>query len=80
MITMEALQEVFRDIFDDEELIIHEGTNSDDIEDWDSLVHIQLLVTIEKRFGIKFTTQEVAHLQNVGEMLQVINSKKEDLA
>lgn len=77
MTNKEILQEVFRDIFDDEELVISEETTADDIEDWDSLAHIQLLVSVEKRFGIKFTTQEVVRLKNVGEMLQLINTKTE---
>lgn len=67
--------EIFRDVFDDDELIIKDETNSDDIEDWDSLEHINLVVAMEKRFSMKFNLKEVGKLANVGEMVDLIERK-----
>ena len=68
----EAVTEIFRDVFDDDELVIGDETNSDDIEDWDSLEHIELVMNMEKRFSLKFNIKEVSKLQNVGEMVDLI--------
>ena len=54
-IIMEKIQDIFRDVFDDEELVVEDSTSSDDIEEWDSLSHIQLVVAVEKTFGLKLT-------------------------
>ena len=72
---MEKVQMIFRDVFDDDELIITDSTNSSDIEDWDSLEHIALVVSMEKEFGLKFDLKEVNKLANVGEMVDLIASK-----
>lgn len=69
------LQIIFRDIFDDEELVITRDTTADDIEDWDSLTHMQLIVEIEKKYNIKFTTAEIKKAQNVGEFIDIIKEK-----
>ena len=66
------LTDIFRDMFEDSQLIISPETTAKDIEDWDSLAHVQLLVAIEKAFGIRFNTGEVASLANVGEMVELI--------
>ncbi len=68
----EKLNEIFRDIFDDEEIVVTPETNSDSIEDWDSLEHINLVVAIEKAFELKFSMDEVTGMQNVGEMVEII--------
>jgi acyl carrier protein len=68
----EGLNEVFRDVFDDEDITVAENTTSDDIDDWDSLEHINLIVATEKKFGIKFTMSEVTGMKNVGEMADII--------
>jgi acyl carrier protein len=70
------VQEIFRDIFDDETLIIKESTNSNDIDDWDSLNHINLVVAIESEVKIKFNLEEVSTLKDVGAMLDLILLKK----
>ena len=67
-----ALQEVFWDVFDDEDIRIGENTTADDIEDWDSLEHINLIVAVEKKFLIKFNMGEVNGMKNVGEMVDII--------
>ncbi len=68
----EQLNQVFRDVFDDEELVVDDSTTADDIEDWDSLEHINLMVAVEKQFGMKFNMGEVTTMKNVGEMVDII--------
>ena len=68
----EELTEIFRDIFDDEEIELTDDTTSDDIEDWDSLEQINLLVAIEKKFSVKFKLDDVSHLANVGDMVSLV--------
>ncbi|MDD3413736.1 MAG: acyl carrier protein [Lachnospiraceae bacterium] len=71
----EEVQTIFRNVFDDEELIISDGTNSEDVEDWDSLEHINLVVAMEKKFNLKFDIKEVGTLKNVGEMVDLIERR-----
>ena len=71
----ERLQEIFRDIFDDEELVITEDMSANDIEDWDSLAQINLIIAIEKEFKVKFNLEEVSSLKNIGEMLELLSKK-----
>ena len=68
----EALNEIFRDVFDDEDITVCDTTTAEDIEDWDSLEHINLTVAIEKRFNIKFTMEEEKTKKNVGAMVDII--------
>ncbi len=72
---MEKVRRIFREVFDDDELVIKDSTNSSDIEDWDSLEHIALVVSMEKEFDLKFDLKEVNALANVGEMVDLIASK-----
>ena len=67
----EGLNEVFSDVFD-EEITVTDSTTADDIEDWDSLEHINLIVAVENKFGIKFNIGEVNKMKNVGEMVDII--------
>ena len=69
---LKELEIIFRDIFDDEDIVLTDATNSDDIEDWDSLEQINLLVAIEKKFNLKFKLDEVSNLANVGDMVSLI--------
>jgi acyl carrier protein len=71
----EALNEIFRDLFDDETISLTRETTADDVEGWDSLNHIGLVVTIQSHFGIKFKTVELESLHNVGEMIDLIIAK-----
>lgn len=70
------LDEVFQDVFDDESIHVTETTTAEDIEDWDSLEHINLVVAIENHFGIKFNMNEVTTMKNVGEMVDIIIERK----
>ncbi len=69
------MNEVFRDVFDDEDIEVNDETTADDIEDWDSLEHINLVNAMEEEFGVKFTMGEIVALKNVGEMADLIISK-----
>lgn len=71
----EALDEVFQDEFDDESIHVEASTTADDIEDWDSLAHIDLVMAVEERFGVKFTMGEVNGMKNVGEMVDIIQER-----
>ena len=72
---LKKVEDVFRQVFDDDELVITMDTKSADIEDWDSLAHIQLVVGIEKSFSIKFTSKEIHSWQTVGKMIDTILDK-----
>jgi acyl carrier protein len=66
---------MFRDLFDDPTIELTPGTTANDIEEWDSMNHITLVVEAEQRFGIKFQTAELEELKNVGEFVDVISKK-----
>ncbi|MBR1774282.1 MAG: acyl carrier protein [Bacteroidales bacterium] len=78
MDTKEILKQVeviFKDVLDNGDIVLTEQTTANDIEEWDSLSHIQLIVEIEKYFKVKFSSTEILSWQNVGEMLLAIQSK-----
>ena len=73
---LEEMTTIFRDIFEDNEIILDSSTGPDDITDWDSLVNISLLVEIEKHFKLKFSTTEILTFSTVGDIaLAVLNPK-----
>ena len=74
----EKMNEIFRNVFDDENIFLTDETNAEDIEDWDSLEQINLIVAIENEFEMMFDMAEVADLANVGEMVDLILSKDKD--
>jgi acyl carrier protein len=69
------LQEIFRDVFDDETIILINDTTQDDIEDWDSLAQINIIVAIKKEFKVDFTMEELGNLKSVGEIVKKIEEK-----
>ncbi|MBE6839978.1 MAG: acyl carrier protein [Ruminococcus sp.] len=69
---IEKLTEVFRDVFDDESIVINENTTSSDIEEWDSIEHINLIGAVEDEFSLTFKMKEVSGMKNVGEMIDII--------
>jgi len=71
----EKLIPIFQDVFDDDMMIVNEKTQADDIEEWDSLAHIRLVISIEKAFDLRFSTDEISNLANVGDMAKLILSK-----
>ena len=70
-----TLNGVFQDVFDDESSEVNDETTSDDIEDWDSLEHINLIAAVEQEFGVKFNMGQVVSMKNVGEMVDIILSQ-----
>ena len=69
------LQPIFRDIFDDESITVTNESSAENMEDWDSLAHVRLVMAISRHFGIRFELDEMAHLKNVGEMCDLIAKK-----
>ncbi len=67
--------DIFRDVLDQANLVLSRETTAADVEDWDSLAQISLLVAIEKDFGVHFTLAETKQLANVGEMLDLVAAK-----
>lgn len=72
---LEKLTEIFRDVLDNDEIVLKPETSANDIEEWDSLTHIRLIVEIEKKLNIKFTSGEISGLNNIQDLLDIINSK-----
>lgn len=74
-VNLERIQEIMADTFDLDDLTVTRETTAADVEEWDSLSHIRLIVAIERAFGIKFTNAEIESLSNVGELLDTIEAK-----
>ena len=72
---LDRLQEIFRDVLNDQNLTILPKMSAEDIEDWDSLSHVNLIVSIQKDFKIKFKLGEVETLNNIGDMIELIKQK-----
>jgi acyl carrier protein len=72
---LEKLNGVFTDVLDNDDIVINDSSTANDIEEWDSLTHIQLVVAIEKSFKVKFTTYEIQTWKNVGDMVNSIQAK-----
>ena len=76
----DRLTNVFKDVFDDENIVINKDTVASDIDGWDSLEHINLICAIEDEFNIKFSMGETVSLKNVGEMEEMIIKKCQQVA
>jgi acyl carrier protein len=72
---LKKVNEIFQDVLDDDSIQMNDGTTAADVEGWDSLSHIQLVVAVEKAFKIKFTSLEIMSWKNVGEMITSIEKK-----
>lgn len=73
--TYKKLTKVFREVFDDDSIELTPETTANDIEDWDSIEHINLITAVEDAFGMRFQMREVSGMKNVGEMVQIIESR-----
>lgn len=71
----EKLTEIFRDVMDNDEIVLEENTTAEDIEEWDSLAHVQLIEKIEEVFGLKFSAKEMMSWEDVGEFVDSIEEK-----
>jgi len=72
---LNALTEVFRDVFDDDDIALTPDTTANDIDGWDSQTHVLLIVAAEQRFGVKFRTAELESLKDVGHFAELIRAK-----
>jgi acyl carrier protein len=73
--TYTRLTEVFHEVFDDESIIATPELTAKDVDGWDSITHIRLMLTIEKAFGVKFSVAQIGKLQNVGDLAQLIRER-----
>jgi acyl carrier protein len=71
----DKLQEIFRDLFDDESIVLTDDTSAKDIAGWDSLTNVKLIVRVERAFKIRFSTGELVEIGNVGELVALITKK-----
>jgi len=69
------LTEIFRDVFDDDTIIVTPELTASDVAEWDSLTHIRLILTVQKSFGVQFSAAQTAGLKNVGELARLVQSK-----
>jgi acyl carrier protein len=69
------LTDIFQDVFDEESIRLTPGLSAKDVEGWDSLTHIRLILTIEKAFKIKFSTSEIGKLEDVGDLVALIEAR-----
>jgi acyl carrier protein len=70
------LQDMFRQIFDDDGLVVTPATSRRDLADWDSVAHVKIVLSLEEEFAIRFTEDEVSSIQTVGELLDAVESHK----
>lgn len=75
MNTLEILTQVFRDIFEDDDLVISPQTTAADVEGWDSLMHVAIVIEAEKVFSVRFTSSQVAALQTVGDLIALVDAR-----
>ena len=75
--TLLRLKGVFQDVFDDDDLVVTRETTAQDVDEWDSLMHVTLMLTVERGFGVRFSSSEVAMLKSVGQLVDLIESKSQ---
>ncbi|MGI6623097.1 MAG: acyl carrier protein [Acetivibrionales bacterium] len=71
---IEVITRMFREVFDDESMVITGSTSQEDIEEWDSLSHLRIILLLEKEFGIKFDIDRVGSLTSVGSIVQEVRN------
>ena len=75
MSTYDQLTEIFQDVFDNDEIVATPELTAADVDEWDSLSHIRIIVAVEDAFNIKFSISEISELQNVGQMAALVEGK-----
>jgi acyl carrier protein len=70
-----GVQDIFRDVLDDETLELTRDSNAETVPDWDSLAHINLVTAIERKYGVKFALGELQELKNVGDLIDLLAAK-----
>ncbi len=75
MDVLQRVNDVFRDVFDEGDLSISRQTTAADVAGWDSLMHVRLMLAVEKAFGVRFSSSEVASLPNVGALIDLLDRK-----
>jgi acyl carrier protein len=73
---MEKLTQVFHDVFDDDELVLTPQLSADDVDEWDSLSHIRLILSVQRAFNVMISPAETSRLKNVGELVDLIEAKQ----
>lgn len=76
MSTIEKLTGVFRDVFEEDDLVVTRSTSAKDVAGWDSVMHVTLMIAVERAFGVRFKSGNVAGLKNVGELVDLIDKLK----
>jgi acyl carrier protein len=71
----DRLTKVFQDVFDDDEIVALPELSAADVEEWDSLKHVRLILSVENAFKIRFSASEVSNLKNVADLAKIIQSK-----
>ena len=69
------LTEIFEDVFDEDSIVVTPSLTAKDVDGWDSLTHIRLLLTVEKAFKVKFSTSEIGKLESVGDLVKLIQAR-----
>ncbi len=69
------LTEIFEDVFDDDSIVVAPALSAKDVDGWDSLTHIRLILTVEKAFRVKFSTSEIGKMQTVGDLVTLIKAR-----
>ena len=78
--SVEVVQDIFREVFEDPELLISPDMTAKDVENWDSFNHINLIVALEEVLDISFTTEEMASMANVGDLITILQQKGQDVS
>ena len=73
--TLETVRQTMEDVFDRDDLVISPSTTAKDVDGWDSLSHVRLIVALERKFKIKFKNSEIEGLMNVGDLVRAIDAK-----
>jgi acyl carrier protein len=74
-VLLAKLDEIFQDVLEDDELKLSPETTAKDVDNWDSLNHVRLMLTVEKSFGVKFSASEIGRLKNIGGLIKLVKDK-----